>query len=864
MRVLAGTEREKYAQNLGGKGAQLLSLENADYLVPKWFAISDEALAGYLSQNPPPEAQVGAWIEKFEFSEEFLQEIEAGRRRAGLGETKRFAVRSSASLEDLREHSFAGMYVTELFVAAADLPGAIRRVWASAFSERVQEYLRVRGLRRDQARIAVLIQEMIPADAAGVAFGLNPLTGETNEQVIEAVYGVGEGLVSGALDSDQYRVSEEQVHAEIREKREAYGLDIASGELRRRQLTHEEGSSSVLTEDQCRELSRSLRRLERERGGPQDVEFAICEGRIYYLQVRPITAVSRGKSTLWDNNNIIESYPGVTTPLTFSFVKKTYEIGYLQISEMIGISKRTLEKKRPLYSGMLGLIHGRFYYNLTNIREVIALVPGSKFLLKAFESAIGIDGERSADGQHETAASLFAFPRVLFCLTFQYWALPRAREKFVRDLEKVLEQARSRPLASLPLDELLSFYRELEKTVFQIWRAPPMNGLFTMLTFSLFRRMTEKWGLNETHPNLHNDLLVGEESIVSTEPIEWLIRLSRRIREDLRADEVFRTLASSELADRVRTVPDLSWLREEIEAYLEKYGERCIGGELKLETPSYRQDPTLFYQVLQSYVLQSVDLSFSHGRSAEIRDRAEQECARRLRGRPLRALLYRKLLRRCREMVVWRENLRFARTRAFGLVKAIYAEIGQKLAIAGRLGSARDIYFLSEAEVESLILDPTANWMSEIDARKARFARYEKETLPQRLRTWGDDVENFEPVDEKRASANGSSLQGVGCSSGVVRARIRVIRSPDEIESLEGQILVTESTDPGWVKLFPTASAILLERGSLLSHAGIVTREMGIPCVVGVKGLLKRVKTGDRVELNGATGQVILLGESDV
>lgn len=861
MRVLAASDREAHPRDLGGKGAQLLALETAGYRVPTWLAIASSALRDLLSAHQVSDERAADWIGHFEFSKDFLEELHVAFERAGLSRDQRFAVRSSANLEDLREHSFAGMYETELFVLFDELVFAVRKVWASAYSERVREYMRSRGLRPEQARIAVLIQEMVPADAAGVAFGMDPLTGETGIEVIEAVYGVGEGLVSGELDSDQYIVAGDQVRAEIREKREGYYLDEKEGRLRKQALAPTQILAPVLTDEQCFALSRALRKLEREKGSPQDVEFAIARGEIYYLQVRPITATGKGKVAVWDNNNIIESYPGVTTPLTYSFVKKTYEIGYRQVSEMIGISAQILEESRHLYSGMLGLIHGRMYYNLTNIRGVIELTPGSRYLMTAFENAIGIEGEK------KKGPALWAQPWALITvatrLLIQYGGLPRAREKFAQDLEAVLKRTREKSLSRLSLSELLSFYRELEKTVFQIWRAPPVNGLFTMLFFSLFRRLTEKWDLNATNPNLHNDLLVGQDSIVSTEPIEWMIRISKKIVADTRVAEAFRKLSVDEIPARLLR-PEFSWLKSEIEAYLEQYGERCIGGELKLETPSYRQDPRLFYKVLQSYVIQSVDLSFSHGKSAEIRERAERELSDRLSGHPIRSFLCRKLLRQCREMVVWRENLRFARTRAFGLVKAIYAEMGEKLARAGRLATARDVYFLSESEVERLILDPELSFEREIEIRKAAFARYEKETLPQRLRTHGEDLENYEADEGSAPQATGNTLQGVGCSSGVVKARVRIIRTPDEIESLEGEILVTESTDPGWVKLFPTASAILLERGSLLSHAGIVTREMGIPCVVGVKGLLKRVSTGDLVELNGATGQVKLLGKDEV
>jgi phosphoenolpyruvate synthase/pyruvate phosphate dikinase len=209
-------------------------------------------------------------------------------------------------------------------------------------------------------------------------------------------------------------------------------------------------------------------------------------------------------------------------------------------------------------------------------------------------------------------------------------------------------------------------------------------------------------------------------------------------------------------------------------------------------------------------------------------------------------------------MVVWRENLRFKRSQAFGIVKMIFGDLGKKLALSGHLTAPNDVFFLTMDEV----FTRPADLKIRVIRRRASYEMNIPRTLPARVRTrYPFDFETDakilpEPTPDTEIRKN---LRGIGCSSGIVRGKVRIIRSPDDIGSLGGDILVTESTDPGWVKLFPTASAILLERGSLLSHAGIVTREMGIPCVVGVKGLLASIRDHDTVELDGSTGEVRIL-----
>ena len=226
------------------------------------------------------------------------------------------------------------------------------------------------------------------------------------------------------------------------------------------------------------------------------------------------------------------------------------------------------------------------------------------------------------------------------------------------------------------------------------------------------------------------------------------------------------------------------------------------------------------------------------------------------------------LLKKTRSLVSSRENLRYERTRGFAVVRRIFCGIGKQFAAEGILAEPRDVFYLTKEEVFDFIKGTSVqiNLRALVAQRKAEYAVFEQEQpLPERITTFGTvyhgndfrQVVQAAPIDGAPEDAN--LLKGLGCSAGIVRARVRVVRNPDELSSLEGDILVTSSTDPGWVALFPSASAILVERGSLLSHSAIVSRELGIPCVVGISGLLNRLKTGDLVEMNGTSGEVRVL-----
>ncbi len=838
---LEKTDPSTWAQNLGGKGKNLLKLQTLGFKVPEWIAIPSSTLLQL--------ADDASKISSFKFPDVFRFELERVLNETGLIE-KKLAVRSSASLEDGTQHSFAGIYKTVLNVEKDRLLDEIRNVWLSLYSDTVNQYLHSKTIDRKNLSMAIVIQEMVPADAAGVGFGVNPLNQKRDQRVIEAVHGLGEGLVSGELDSDQFIV-------------------------RKRRVISSRRASTVpaITEKQAIEISNILEQLESKLGAPQDIEFAIYAQEIWLLQTRPITTLLMNTPTLWDNNNIIESYPGTTTPLTFSFVRKTYRMGYRQLSEMIGISKRIIDKNDHHYSNMIGLIKNRMYYNLSSIAEIIRILPGAMRFQYFFENAIGIESnahERRTMGRRGNELQRRKSDFQLFIVGLRtiglLVVLPWSRRRFLMRLNAILKEEKERSLSTLTAQELIELYRSLEKNVFAIWRAPVVNGFFTMIVFGVLKKLTVRWELNSDAPNIHNDLLVGQDDIISTEPIRKIIALTELIRSEPTSLRLFQSENPQEIWDALQNGPSLSNLREEISRYLSAYGDRCIGGELKLETPSYSQAPQNFIKILKSYIQQEVKLSFGENKNAQIRIKAEAVLREHFIGHPFRYAIYSAVLALSRNLISWRENLRFSRSQAFGLVKAIFVQLGDRLKNDGVIEASRDVFFLTQEEIFDFYENRQGAQVlrEKAEVRRKEFEKNSQVSMPQRIRTYpnSDRIEKVEIASTSDIGAK-TVLKGIGCSSGIVRGRVRIIRSPEEAENMNGDILATESTDPGWIKLFPTASAIVLERGSLLSHAGIVTREMGIPCVVGVKGLLSYIKDNDLIELDGSTGEVRILTENE-
>jgi pyruvate,water dikinase len=213
-----------------------------------------------------------------------------------------------------------------------------------------------------------------------------------------------------------------------------------------------------------------------------------------------------------------------------------------------------------------------------------------------------------------------------------------------------------------------------------------------------------------------------------------------------------------------------------------------------------------------------------------------------------------------------RENLRYDRTRAFGIVRAIFSAIGKNFYAEGIIENDRDIFYLTKEEIFSFVegTSVSSNLKELISLRKKEFLNYEKITPPsERFASYGAVYHANDFYSIGKLEKLEGDLKGIGCCPGRIKAKVRIVSNPREISSLNGDILVTSSTDPGWVTLFPSASAIIVERGSLLSHSAIVSREMGIPCIVGVTGLLKRLKTGDEIEMDGSTGEIKILKQAN-
>ncbi len=873
-------ETEK-SRELGGKAAALAALHTASLPIPPWFVVSPTAFTASLSDSQryalenacarSDSATVEAILATVQLDARVSAEL-AGELTRLCPNEEQVAVRSSALDEDGAQYSFAGQLDTFLFVPPEHVAARVVAVWRSGFSARVLAYRREHGLDTVMDPPAVLVQRMVNADVAGVAFSADPVTGRRCVAIVSALYGLGTALVSGECDADTYAVdrSGALLSRTIAEKKTAHRYLSDDGEsVQPLPVLPEMAGKPALEDTQIRAVADLVRRCERHFGCPQDIEWAIAGGTLSLLQSRPVTSLAHiadpdGSSALWDNSNIAESYNGVTTPLTFSFARSAYEQVYRQLCRVLGVSEALIIGYDDTFRRMLGLIDGRIYYNLLSWYRLLALAPGFTANRKFMEQMMGVKeglpesivAELGQSTWHDRMRDRLRLLATIGALLASYRRLPRDIRGFSQRIDQALGM-KAIELDQMRADELVDTYRSLERQLITRWDTPLVNDLFTMMLYGILRTLVVKWCSDDTG-SLQNDLLTGEGGIISAEPA---VRVRKMAAIAASHPALVESLCTGSRGDILLAMAEVPAFATECQSYLDRFADRCLE-ELKLESITLREDPLPLLRSVGHLArrMQSRGVESAIDETAP-RRHAEQRVSAILRRHPIRRLFFGWVLKHARVRVRDRENLRFERTRVFGQVRSIFIELGRRFYALGLLGEPRDIFYLEVEEALGFVTGTatTTDLKGLVTVRKAEYARFKTLEAPaDRFETRGivNHGNTFRSITRIEKSG-GESRTGVGCCPGIVRGPVRVITDPKNAEIRTGEILVAQRTDPGWIMLFPAAAGVLVERGSLLSHSAIVAREMGIPTIVALSDATYWLQDGDWVELDGSSGLVI-------
>ena len=891
------TEKIDFEEKIGKKAQNLLELAVQGFNVPKFSVVTNKYFREVIldeikeyNRKEGNEDEISDWnsifdknterkteniikvIKEHKIKEEFLAEIE------NIAENNSYyAVRSSSIEEDSSNFSFAGQFETYLYVKKENIIEKVKEVWISSFSSHVMKYRKEGKINNEINVPAVIIQEMVNSEKAGVGFSVNPVNGNYDEIVISGTYGLGTSIVDGDENGDLfiYNKKTKEIKKEIRTKKIRQVLDFENKKIKTEEINIED---EVLNDSEVQELGENIINIEKYYGKPQDMEWAFEKGKLYILQSRPITTLKTANEKtanviIWDNSNIVESYPEITLPLTFSFIRKAYSDVYKRFSEITGVPPKVVESYQVVYDNMLGLLKGRVYYNLINWYKLLMLFPNSRNNSKFMEQMMGVKKELSEEDinenllEAEEKMSLWEKFRNRIeklkagtTLFLNMFLIENKAKKFYKLIDENLNEKNSK-LEEKSVKDLKKYYKFLENKFLKNWEIPIINDFLVMVWFGLSKKAAEKY-IKENFEEVHNILIAQEGSdMISVEPSKYIMKMSNIIKKDKDLQNEIKGIIEKTATDiNIENLTGNKEFNSLLEEYMQKFGDRTVH-ELKLEALTLREDPLFLIRMVYSISMTKEVTEHSKRNISEEQNKIYEN----LKISPLKKFILKKTVSYAKKFIRLRENLRYERTKVFSMVRKIMKKMGTYLKEENIIVHERDVFYLTIDEIFGLIdgalIDTDLKKL--IDLRKEKYKEYEKEAvLPDRFLTRGFLGENFHYEDlAGNEQGDKNILKGTGCSKGVVKGKVKIVLNPMNTEVEDGDIVVTKSTDPSWVMVFPLLKGLIVEKGSLLSHSAIISREMNIPAIVGVQGAVTALKTGDFVQFDGSTGIIKKLDE---
>ncbi|MBO0933778.1 PEP/pyruvate-binding domain-containing protein [Fibrella aquatilis] len=840
---------------VGGKAAGLFRLQQTAVTVPPFVVIAaetfDPVLRNFPASVPAAAARKQALLA---FSLPLADQTALEKTLANWGfPAQAVVVRSSIADEDSEANAFPGLMDSFLnLTTLPDIYAAIAHCAASAYSERAVAYRQQKNLTM-AARPAVIIQQQVVPVVSGVLFTTFP--DYPQEMAAHVTPGFGQGLMDGSLDADEFywlKQSGKLHRHTLNNKTQQLATGAGSG-LELVPVPAEKQTVSSLTNSQLDEVFRLGVALEQAFGRPQDVEFVVTDAALFVVQSRPITQPIP-EVIVYDNANIQESYCGVTTPLTFSFASRAYATVYRQTMQTLGLSAEKIRAHEGVVTNLLGLVKGRIYYQINNWYRGLQLLPSFSQNKADMERMMGLDEpvDFVQDTRKTTREKVQLLPGLVANLARLLWAfsqlgqrVPAFHAHFIGHFRRFYEL----DLSSLTGTALLEQKALLDKALLGSWTTPIINDFYVMMTNGRVVRDLKKAGI-ATPDEFLSRYLSGDKQLESTQPVKAMQRLAMQARQQPALRQLILAMPDT-LTDQVRT--HFPAFHQAVSGFIDHYGDRTVG-ELKLETITMRLAPAVFYQYLRNYLTADEAAEPLTG-TTTLHSSAKDELTALLSHQS--GLFRRRVwgnLGRLQRAIRYREALRLERTRLFGMYRALYLSLGNWLVQQQALTTARDVFYLTETEIiNAVVVTDTASLRDLVASRRAEFAQYETEDVPSRVTVPSP------PVSSQPVVNQAGKLQGTGCVAGVVTGPVIVITDPRDNLDVTGKIVCALRTDPGWAVLFPTCRAVLIEKGSSLSHSVILLRELGLPTIINIPGLTKTLHSGQEVTLDGRTGEITRL-----
>jgi len=853
---------------VGGKGANLGELSKTEGIqVPDGFCISTEAykeitgnnkalnsLSDELSQLKPGDlhavsktsAQIRALIENISIPDDIVQEI--GKYLASFDKYEAFAVRSSATAEDLPSASFAGQQDTYLnIIGKTAILKHISKCWASLFTDRAVIYRLQNGFDHRKVQLSVVVQKMVFPQAAGILFTADPVSGNRKMLSIDASLGLGEAMVSGLVNADNYQVcSGRIINKKISTKKLAI-YALKDGGTKSQALSAGEQNRQVLTDEQILQLEQLGRKIEEHFGYPQDIEWCLLDDIFYIVQSRPITTLYPIPETNDAENHV--------------YISVGHQQMMTDAMKPLGLSLWQLRAARPMFKA-----GGRLFVDVT---DSLATSAGRTDLLDAMEQhdplikdalititergdfikQLPDDGKgpvlvKSTKGLSaaDILAQIGKDPAIVA-------GLIKANEASVETLKQNIQTKSGPDLFDFILEDIA----QSKKMIFD---SQHMGVIIAAMNASswLNEKMEEWLGekssadtLSQSAPNnITSEMGLALLDVADViRPYPEIINYLQETKKDNFLDDLIQFDSGKEA-------------RNAIYAYLEKYGMRCAG-EIDITNTRWSEKPSILIPLILSNIKNfepnAGKRKFEQGKQEALKK--ENELLDRLALLPegeQKVGETKQMISLLRNFAGYREYPKYGIVSRFFIYKQALLKEAEKLMKAKVIRGIEDIYYLTFQELREAVSTHKLD-IQLVDKGKEVFKQYDKLTPPRVITSDGEVITG----KYNRENLPAEAIVGLAVSSGLIEGRARVILNMEDADLEDGDILVTPFTDPSWTPLFVSIKGLITEVGGLMTHGAVIAREYGLPAVVGVENATKLIKDGQQIRLNGTDGYVEIL-----
>jgi rifampicin phosphotransferase len=852
---------------VGGKGANLGELSKIHGIeVPEGFCVTTAGYQKVIEQNETFQAlldqltmvkvedreriaEICRKIRKLILEVEIPSDVEkaVAHYLSLFGEEHAYAVRSSATAEDLPHASFAGQQDTFLnIIGKKAIFQHISKCWASLFTDRAVIYRMQNGFDHSQIYLSVIVQKMVFPESSGILFTADPVTSNRKLLSIDAGFGLGEALVSGLVSADCYKVQDEEiVNKRVATKKLAvYGLK--DGGTQTKQIDSDQQNTQTLTDQQILQLARIGRQIEAYFGFPQDIEWCVVDDTAYIVQSRPITTLYPIPEVNDEENHV---YVSVGHQQMMTDPMKPLGLSFWLLTTPAPMRKAGGRLFVDVTQNLASPARRKMFLNAMGQHD--PLIKGAIIAVVERENFIKLlpDDEKIQSSSQSNNGESVDFP-------IQVENDPTIVTDLINNsqtsIEELKQNIQSKSGASL-FDFILEDIQQLKKVLFDPQSSAVIKAAMdasAWINENMYKWLGEKNAADTLSQSVPNNItsemglaLLDVADVIR--PYPEVIDYLQHVNDDNFLDDLVKFNGGQET-------------RTAIYDYLRKYGMRCVG-EIDLTRTRWIEKPTKIVPVILSNI-KNFEPNASHRKFEQGRQEAlkkEQELVERLKQLPdgeQKAKETKRMIDLIRNFIGYREYPKYGMINRYFLYKKALLKEAKLLVQDDVIREKEDIYYLTFEELREVVRTNKLDYEI-ISKRKDEYKLYERLTPPRVITSDGEIIAG----KYKRENLPAEAIAGLPVSSGVIEGRARVILNMENADLEEGDILVTSFTDPSWTPLFVSIKGLVTEVGGLMTHGAVIAREYGLPAVVGVENATKVIKDGQRIRVHGTEGYIEIL-----